>query len=351
MNNVSSSHKYSQQVQEKDTAGEKNLLEVRDLRVYFKSVLGDYKVVDGCNFSVRYGEIFGLAGESGCGKSTLVEGVLHLVRPPGRIESGQVMLNAKTSETILDILDLLSLSPGKLRDLRWKHVSYIPQGSMNSLNPVMRIRDQMVDAILAHENTSKAAATERIIELLTAVGLLPYVVGKFPHELSGGMKQRIIIANAMSLGAQLVVADEPTTALDVTNQLLVLQAIRALRDRFDSSVILVSHDMEVHAEIADRLAIMYAGKIVEIGTVYDIFEKPLHPYSRALIKSIPSLQHERRRIEPIVGVAPSPVSWPTGCRFHDRCPVAMPICETEEPKLLEVEPGHWAACHLYPEAK
>ncbi len=351
MSSVRSNQRFPEKLPVKDAVSKQKLLEVQDLRVYFKSVLGDYKVVDGCSFTVGPGEIFGLAGESGCGKSTLVEGVLRLIRPPGRIESGQVLLKVKTGETGLESIDLLALEPSDLRDLRWQQLSYIPQGSMNSLNPVIRIRDQMVDAMLDHGGISKGEATRRVIELLTAVGLQPSVARKYPHELSGGMKQRVIIANAMSLGARLVVADEPTTALDVTNQRLALQAIRALRDRFDSSVILVSHDMEVHAEVADRLAIMYAGKILEIGTVYDTFEKPLHPYSRALINSIPSLQKERRRIEPIVGVAPSPLSWPAGCRFHDRCPAVMPICEKEEPKLLEVEPGHWVACYLYPEAR
>ncbi len=351
MNSARSNQRFPEKLTVKDAVSQQKLLEVRDLRVYFKSVLGDYKVVDGCSFTVGSGEIFGLAGESGCGKSTLVEGVLRLIRPPGRIESGQVLLKVQTGEISADSIDLLALDPGELRDLRWKHVSYIPQGSMNSLNPVMRIRDQMVDAMLDHGDIPKGEATGRAIELLAAVGLQSSVTRKYPHELSGGMKQRVIIANAMSLGARLVVADEPTTALDVTNQRLALQAIRALRDRFNSSVILVSHDMEVHAEIADRLAIMYAGKIVEIGTVYDVFEKPLHPYSRALINSIPSLQKERRRIEPIVGVAPSPLSWPAGCRFHDRCPYVMPICEKEEPVLLEVEPDHWVACYLYPEAR
>lgn len=312
------------------------ILEVEDLRVYYKSILGDYKAVDGASCKVYKNEIYGVAGESGCGKSTLVEGILKLIKPPGYIKSGKVTFEG---------VELLSLDEDKLREIRWKRLSYIPQGSMNSLNPVLRIKEQMTDATMAHVDVPEKEAERMALSALKDAGLPVEVVKMYPHELSGGMKQRVIIATAVTLKPSLVVADEPVTALDVVAQRLNLQSIADLRDRFGMAVILVAHDMAVHAEVVDRLAIMYAGKIAEIGPVHPVFADPLHPYTRGLIMAIPSL--EKRIVKSIPGFGPSPLNWPLGCRFHPRCPRVMDICREEEPTLREVSPGRYVACHLF----
>ncbi len=312
------------------------ILTVEDLRVYYKSIYGDVKSVDGVSFSVSPREVFGIAGESGCGKSTLVEGVLRVIVPPGYIKTGKILYKNT---------DLLSLKDEELRRLRWGELSYIPQGSMNSLNPVLRVEEQMVDAITSHTDTPKEEAREMAIARLKEVGLPVEVARMYPHELSGGMKQRVIIATSILLKPSLVVADEPVTALDVVVQKGVLQSIANLRDNYGITVIFVAHDLAAHAEIVDRLVIMYAGEIAEIGSVYDVFEDPLHPYSKLLVAAIPSI--EKDVVEGIPGLAPSPLNWPTGCRFHPRCPYAMPICSEEDPSLKEMKQGRHVACHLY----
>ena len=322
------------------------LLDVRDLRVYYSSVRGDYKVVDGVSFHVYDNEVVGIAGESGCGKSTLVEGLLRLVMPPGRIVSGEVIAPTIASE-VRYTSDLLSMSEEEYRRLRWRKISYIPQGSMNSLNPVMRIRDQMADVILTHAPEAKGGLEQRIEELLAAVGLSGEVAGMYPHELSGGMKQRAIIGTAIALNPDLIIADEPTTALDVTLQRVVIQTLARVRKQSGSTLMVVSHDMPVHAQLCDRLVIMYAAKLVEIGSITDVFHDALHPYSKALINTIPAITAERRRLTGIPGVAPSPLEWPSGCRFHPRCPHAFDRCSRQEPDLLEVTDGRYVACHLY----
>jgi len=310
------------------------ILEVEDLRVYYKSVLGDYRSVDGVSCSVNANEVFGVAGESGCGKSTLVEGILRLVRPPGYIKSGRIVFRN---------VDLLSLAEEEIRRLRWKDLSYIPQGSMNSLNPVLRIEEQMMDAVTSHTDIDKEEAKRMAISSLKEVGLPVEVARMYPHELSGGMKQRVIIGTAILLKPSLVVADEPVTALDVVVQKSVLQSIAELRDRYGITVIFVAHDLAAHAEIVDRLAIMYAGTIVEIGSVYDIFLDSLHPYSKLLVEAVPSM--EKKVVKGIPGLAPSPLNWPTGCRFHPRCPQAEAMCSQDQPPLREVGKGRYVACH------
>ena len=322
------------------------LLDVRDVRVYYKSVRGEYKVVDGVSFDIQRNEILGLAGESGCGKSTLVEGLLRLIVPPGYIKSGQAISDELTKD-VTNNVDLLSLTEDRFRRIRWKNISYIPQGSMNSLNPVMKIEDQIMDAILTHEDMSKREAKTRIEELLNVVGLPTEVARVYPHELSGGMKQRAIIAAAISLRPKLIIADEPTTALDVTIQRVILQTLADVRERLGSTIMVVTHDMPVHAQLADRLVIMYAGKVVEIGNIDNLFHDPLHPYSQGLIATIPSITQQRRRVEGIRGIAPSPLEWPSGCRFHPRCEHAMEICERKEPTLREIGDSRFVACHLY----
>ena len=313
----------------------KEILRVEDLRVYYTSVLGEYKVVDGVDFSVHKDEIFGVAGESGCGKSTLVEGILRLVVPPGYIKSGRIFFNEK---------DLLALDEETLRKTRFKELAYIPQGSMNSLNPVMRVEDQISETLKTHQKITKEEAKERVAEVLVAVGLPPETARMYPHELSGGMKQRVCIAAAMTLNPSLIIGDEPTTALDVSVQRVVLQSIKDVKEELKVTVLMISHDMAVHAELADRVAVMYAARLCEIADVYTIFEEPMHPYVQLLVKCIPSLK--RTELGGIMGMAPSPLMWPPGCRFHPRCPYAMPKCKTELPNMVEVEPDHFVSCHL-----
>jgi len=318
---------------------QKEILEVQDLKVYYKSVYGDYKAVDGVSFKIYENEIFGIAGESGCGKSTLVEGVLNLVRPPGFIPSGKVIFLGT---------DILSLPERELDKLRWSKMAYIPQGSMNSLNPVMKIEEQIMDAILDHSEMTKEEAKKVTIDKLKEVGLSEIVGKMYPHELSGGMKQRSIISSALSLNPVLIVADEPTTALDVVVQNAVLKLIFDLKEKYGMTVMFISHDMAAHANLDDRIGIMYAGKLVEIGSIYDIFDDPLHPYSRGLVEAIPSIDR-KRIIKGIPGMAPSPLNWPPGCRFHPRCKHAFKKCSEVEPILKEIKPGRSVACHLYGE--
>ncbi len=339
------------------------LLEATDVRIHYHSTGGSYKVVDGVDVTIIRNEIFGIAGESGCGKSTLVEGIMRLIRPPGKIVSGRALFYPNQPPQSMTLhsgvangnastaIDLFQVNEEDLRYLRWRYISYVPQGSMNSLNPVMRIGDQMIDVTRQHSELSKREAYERVIDVLRIVGLSERVVRSYPHELSGGMKQRVIIAMAVTLNPQLIVADEPTTALDVNVQRAVLETIAEIKARTGATIIFVSHDMAVHAELVDRLAIMYAGEVVEVGTVYEIFEAPKHPYSQRLIGSIPQLGGPRTRLESITGIAPSPIAWPQGCRFHPRCPHVMDICKQVVPPAFEISPGHRAACHLYGEAQ
>src|SRR5229473_5682953 len=250
----------------------KRVLEVRDLRVHYATPLGDVIAVNGVSFDVQRGEILGLVGESGCGKSTVAMSILRLVQPPGRIVSGQVLLNGT---------DLLRLNQRQLNRVRWRDIALIPQGAMNSLNPVMRVHEQIADAIEAHEGKQPARVLrERIMEILTTVGLQSRVYDLFPHELSGGMKQRVCIAMAIALNPSLIIADEPTSALDVVVQRVVAQTLLDVKKRLNVSMILIGHDMGLQAQLVDRIAVMYAGNIAEITPVESAFSAPLHPYTQ-----------------------------------------------------------------------
>lgn len=292
-------------------------LSVENLCVSYSTPGGRNLAVKGISFYVKPGETFGLVGESGSGKTTTAIAILRLIKPPARIEGGRVLL---------DGVDLLTLSDEELRRLRWSKLSLIPQGAMNSLNPVMRVKDQIADAILTHEgHGSLASLRERIIELLGTVGLPPRVYEMFPHELSGGMKQRVCIAMAIALRPQLIIADEPTSALDVVVQRRVAETLSEVQTRLNAAMILIGHDMGLQAQIADRLAVMYAGRLVEVGPVRAMFKNPLHPYTQQLIASIPSIkqprtEHVTRRV------------WET---HHTADDEAIP--------LREYEPEHWVA--------
>jgi peptide/nickel transport system ATP-binding protein len=317
-----------------------DVLQVRDLRVWYHTPRGAVKAVDGVSFVLKEHERFGLVGESGSGKSTVALALMRLIRPPGRIEGGQV---------ILDGVDVLSLPEEQVRQLRLAVIALVAQGAMNSLNPVLRVREQIVDAIRDHDGgkLSKREADARVASLLQQVGLEPSVADRFPHELSGGMKQRVCTAIAISLKPRVILADEPTSALDVVVQRQVMETLRRVQEELGASVLLVGHDMGLMAQFVNRLGVMYAGRLVEVSPVAQVFAEPLHPYTQLLIASLPSFE-EKGVFRGIPGLAPSVLEKPPGCAFHPRCPYAMPQCSVIDPQLIEVRPERWVACHLYP---
>ena len=317
-----------------------SLLEIRGLSAGLQGRRSITQVVSSVDLDVRAGEILGVVGESGCGKSTLAAAIMRLLVLPQVLQSGSMTLRLRDGSSY----DLADIPENELRQLRWRHLSYIPQGSMNSLNPVLRVEQQMSDTLIQHGLT-REEALDRSIAALDMVGLERRVLGSYPHELSGGMRQRVIIAAAVSMRPALIVADELTTALDVVTQRQILQELAAIRDQLGATIIIITHDMGVVAQIADRVAVMYAGKIAELGSVNGIFEAPLHPYSQGLIGSIP--RESGQRIEGLPGEAPSPWNYPTGCRFHPRCPKVFGLCSEQEPPLQPQEHERWAACHLY----
>ena len=315
------------------------LLDVRDLRTYFFTFRGVVKAVDGVSFKVEKGKTFGLAGESGCGKSTTAYSIIKLVPPPGRIVGGQILLDGKT--------DIVKMSEEEVRrKVRWKRISMVFQGAMNALNPVYTIGKQICEVLTYHAGMTKHEALERAKELLKMVGLEPDIVKRYPHELSGGMKQRAFIAMALALNPDLIICDEPTTALDVVVQAQILNLLKQLQEKFKMSIIIITHDLGVIAELADDIAIMYAGKIVEKAPSEKIFLEPAHPYTRGLISSVPRLT-KRVEITWIPGLPPDLANPPPGCRFHPRCKEAMDICRKEEPPIVKIGPDHEVACWLY----
>ena len=317
-------------------------LDIRELHTYYDTQRGPVKAVDGVSFSLLPGQRFGLIGESGSGKSTVALSIMRLIRPPGRIASGQVLL---------DGVDLLQLSDEEMRQARLAGAALVSQGAMNSLNPVIPIRRMMEDAFRSHDvRLTPVEFKERIAELLQRVGLRPEVADLYPHQLSGGMKQRVCIAIAISLQPKVIIADEPTSALDVVVQRRVMQTLRKVQEELGAAVILIGHDMGLMAQFADRMGVMYAGKLVEEGEVRDIFARPQHPYTQLLMDSLPSLEakHAFRRES---GATPSLLDLPPGCVFHPRCPHVMERCKQEVPLMQMVEGmgGHRAACHLLDE--
>jgi len=316
-----------------------DVLRVKDLVVHYHTSLGAVKAADNISFSLKADERLGFAGESGSGKSTMALAILRMIKPPGRIEAGEVWLEG---------INVMTLSDEEMRHVRLARIAMIPQGSMNSLNPVMRIKEQIGDALRDHGvQLSRHQLEERVRDLLKSVGLRPEVADMFPHELSGGMKQRACIAIAISLRPKVIIADEPTSALDVVVQKQVMQTLARVQKDLEASVILVGHDMGLVAQFVDRLGVMYAGKLVEVSPVRDIFTKPLHPYTQMLIASLPSLE-QKGTFRGIPGLPPLLRDLPPGCAFHPRCPHASDRCQTEEPLSREVRPNSWAACHLLP---
>jgi peptide/nickel transport system ATP-binding protein len=314
------------------------LLEVRDLKMYYKTLRGHVKAVDSVSFDIERGKALGIAGESGCGKTSMATAVLRLLPSNGKIHGGSVKL---------DGVDIVKLDDEEFREsIRWKKISMVFQGAMNALNPVHRVGDQIVEAILAHEDVPHVEAVERAEGLLDMVGINPKRFKEYPHEFSGGMKQRVVIAMALACNPDVIIADEPTTALDVMVQSQVLKAMEDLRTRLNLSMMLITHDLSVIAQTCDDIAIMYAGKIVEYGSVIDIFGNPTHPYGMGLVKSFPNIKAERTRVRSLPGFPPNLLAPPEGCRFHPRCPLAEGICREEEPELTEIgSNSHKVACH------
>ena len=323
------------------------LIEVKGLKTYFYTEDGVVRAVDGVNYVIEQEKTLGVVGESGCGKSVTALSIMGLVQmPPGKIEEGEILFNHDGK-----VMDLTKFDPKgrEMRSIRGNEIAMIFQEPMTSLNPVYTIGNQIMEAIILHQKLDKKKAKAKAIDMLREVGIpLPEQrVDEYPHQLSGGMRQRAMIAMALSCNPALLIADEPTTALDVTIQAQVLELMNGLRREFQASIQFITHDLGVIAGMADDVVVMYLGQIVEGSTVGEVFHDPKHPYTQGLLNSIPSLVSRKDRLEPIKGVVPDPFDVPAGCGFEPRCPHAMEICKTRMPELKEVAPGHNAACWLY----
>jgi len=311
------------------------LLDVIDLSMHYRTKKGDVNAVDNVSFSLEQGEALGLVGESGCGKTSLAITLLRLLPENAHVLGGQVFFKGT---------DLLTLPEPEMRKIRWKRISMVFQAAMNSLNPVYKVGDQIIEAILAHNGMTHEQARERVAELFELVGINPKRMDQYPHEYSGGMRQRAVIAMALSCNPDIIIADEPTTALDVIVQDRILHRLNEIRRQLNMSIIYISHDIAVIAEVADRVGIMYAGKLVEVGPTETIFKRPYHPYTAALMSAFPSIHGEKHELAIIPGEPPNLLHPPSGCRFHPRCTYATGICKEKSPPLDPFERNHYAAC-------
>lgn len=336
------------------------LLEVHNLKTYFSLIEGTVRAVDGADFVVKRGQTLGVVGESGCGKSVTARSILRIVPRPGRIVEGKILLHRRRANadsfTMTEVVDLTALNPRgrEIRSIRGAEIAMVFQEPMTSLSPVHTIGSQIMESIILHQRSSQAEARQRAVQMLDRAGMPQpdRTVEQYPHELSGGMRQRAMIAMALSCGPSLLIADEPTTALDVTTEAQILELMRELQREFGMAIMYITHDLGVIAETADEVIVMYLGKVVEHAEVVSLFHDALHPYTRALLKSIPKLgRKSRQRLESIKGVVPDPYSIPVGCTFHPRCPSFIPgTCDREDPQFFEVKPEHSVRCHLYADA-
>ncbi|WP_307325404.1 ABC transporter ATP-binding protein [Evansella vedderi] len=323
---------------------EKPLLDVRNLKTYFHTENGVVPSVDGVSFHINKGEVIAIVGESGCGKSVTSYSVMGLVGQPGKIEGGEILFEEK---------DLTKLSNGQMRTLRGNEISMIFQEPLTSLNPLFTVGFQISEVIMLHEKVSKKIAKQKTVEMINKVGIpnASKIYYSFPHQLSGGMRQRIMIAIALACNPKLLIADEPTTALDVTIQAQILQLMKDLRQELDTSILLITHDLGVVAEMVDRVIVMYAGQVVEEGNVFKLFENPKHPYTKGLMDSTPKIHERKEELYSIKGTVPTPMNMPTGCRFYPRCEFAMEKCKEKAPELLEVKQGYHVRCWLHEEGE
>ena len=313
-----------------------HLLVIKDLSVRFQTMDADVHAVNGIDLAIDAGETLGLVGETGAGKTTTALAILNLIQsPPGKIESGQILFAGR---------NILEMTDDELLSIRGSTISMIFQDPMTALNPIFRVEDQIAEVIRIHEKKSKRGAVEKAREMLELVGIPAERCSDYPHQFSGGMKQRVVIAMALACSPKLLIADEPTTALDVTIQAQVLDMMTELKTKMDSSMLLITHDLGVVAETCDKVAIMYAGEIVEYGSLEDIFEHTAHPYTEGLFSSLPSLENDVHRLKPIQGLMPDPANLPDGCKFHPRCPYAVDQCRSGAPALREISPGHLCQC-------
>ena len=316
------------------------LMQIKDLSVTYETRLGPVSAVDGISFDIFKGEILGLVGESGCGKSTMGKALMRMIQPPGYISNGQLIFEGE---------DIMTYDENQMRDFRGRKVSMIFQDPMTSLNPVQRVDEHIVEAIQIHEPKTKLEqALSRAKELLQKLGIQSNRVTSYPHQLSGGMRQRVMVGLGLVLNANLIIADEATTSLDVIVEAKLADQLKDIRDEFGVSLLAITHNIALVAELADRVAVMYAGHIVELGTVEEIFDNPQHPYTRGLLLSVPTIKlNEREELYKMGGEPPNLTHPPQGCRFHPRCPKAMAICEKYEPDFLSTEPGRFVKCWLY----
>ncbi len=324
----------------KNMSGTTNLLEVRDLKTYFKTIDGTVRAVDGVNFSIKPGETLSVVGESGSGKSVTALSAMRLLSSNGHVESGEILFEGR---------DLVTASEEEMRKIRGNQISMIFQEPMTSLNPVYTIGDQVGEVLRIHKGLRGRAARDRTVEMLRRVGIpaAERRLSDYPHNLSGGMRQRVMIAMALATDPKLLIADEPTTALDVTIQAQILDLMRGLSREFDTSILLITHDLGVVAEMAHEVAVMYTGQVVERGSVYQVLKQPLHPYTLGLLNSIPGEALKGQKLNVIRGVVPNPLTLPKGCTFAPRCPYVMDICRTQEPRLVNTGDNHLAHCWLY----
>lgn len=312
------------------------LLEIKDLCVDYITAAGDVRAVNHVNFSIDKGEIFGLAGESGCGKSTVAFSISRLLKPPAIISEGQILFEGR---------DVVKFSEEELRRYRWNDVSVVFQSAMNSLNPVLRVEDQLLDVMLTHLDITKDEALDRAAELFRTVGIHPDRLKDYPHQFSGGMRQRIVIAIALALNPKMIIMDEPTTALDVVVQREILQEIYELKQKFGFSILFITHDLSLMVEFTDRIGIMYAGELIEVAPSKEILSLPKHPYAVGLANSFPSMHGPVERMEGIPGNPLNLLQVPPGCRFQSRCNMIMDDCKRIKPEFVEKSPNHWSACH------
>ncbi|MCL2702531.1 MAG: ABC transporter ATP-binding protein [Defluviitaleaceae bacterium] len=321
------------------SGGKETLLDIKGLSIHYKTEDGTVRAVNDLNFKLNKGETIGLVGETGAGKTTTALGILRLVPdPPGKIVGGEILLDGE---------DLVKKTEAEMRTIRGQKISMIFQDPMTSLNPVMPVRDQIAEVILLHEKVTAAEALKKAEEMLDLVGIRAERAKEYPHQFSGGMRQRVVIAIALACNPGLLIADEPTTALDVTIQAQVLELMKNLKQEFNTAMIMITHDLGIVAEICDKVAIMYAGSVVEFADKYELFKNPKHPYTIGLFNSIPDIDTDVDNLKPIKGLMPDPTDLPPGCPFHPRCDNVKPECSQKMPQNLEVSENHFVKCLLF----